>query len=417
MNRHKRSRWIGLSLLLLLAIAYTWATWYVFTRRVPGGNDFLAHYTAWEAYLRDGVSPYSDQAALHTQQAIYGRPARGREDQNRLTYPFYSIIVHGPFVYLAYPVARAIYMTLLQAALIAGVVVTLDLVRWRPPPWLLAAILAWSLLYYPAARGLILGQFAIFGFLSLAGTLFLLHRHRDVSAGALLALSTIKPTLVFLVAPFLVVWAVARRRWRFVTSCLGTLAILTLGSLIALPTWIGEWLYRIGRYDEYTVGQNPVWLLTHVTVPSLGRAGEIAVLALLIAGLLVAWWLAIRPGGDVEFYWVLGVTMIVSHLIVPRSATTNYVLLFVPILWMFAALDRGSRWGRPVVLAAMLISLAGLWWLHVVTVRGNAEQRIMFFPPLLIPGIALIIGRRWLIRDAKAAGVLPSSPSGHRVPR
>ena len=84
----KRSQWIGLGLLFLLAIGYTWATWHFFTRRVPGGNDFLAHYTAWEAYLEDGVSPYSDATALHTQLAIYGRPALPG-DQNRLTYPFY----------------------------------------------------------------------------------------------------------------------------------------------------------------------------------------------------------------------------------------------------------------------------------------------------------------------------------------
>jgi hypothetical protein len=276
----------------------------------------------------------------------------------------------------------------------------LDLVRWHPPTWLRGIILAWSLLYYPTARGVILGQFAIFGFLSLAGTLFLLRRQRDVSAGALLVLSTVKPTLVFLAIPFLLAWGTVRRRWRFVAGFLGTLITLTLGSLIALPTWIGEWIYRIGRYDEYTVGQSPVRLLTHVTIPSLGWKGETVILVLLVGGMLVAWWLAVRPEGDVEFYWTLGVTLVVSNLIVPRSATPNYVLLFVPILWMFAALDRGSRWKRFALFACMLISLVGLWWLHAITVQGNAEHPIMFIPPLLIPGIALVLGRRWLIRDA-----------------
>jgi hypothetical protein len=123
--------------------------------------------------------------------------------------------------------------------------------------------------------------------------------------------------------------------------------------------------------------------------------------------MLVTWWLAIRRGGDINFYWSLGVTLVVSNLIVPRSATTNYVLLFVPILWMFAALDRGFGWGRCGVLASMLISLAGLWWLHAVTVHGNAEHPIMFIPPLLIPGVALVSGYGWLIGDARKAAVLP----------
>lgn len=402
----KRSQWIGLSLLLLLAVSYTWATWYSFTRRVAGGNDFLTHYAAWEAYLKDGVSPYSDQAGLYAQQAIYGRPALPGEDQNRLIYPFYSIILHGPFVYIDYAVARAIYMILLQAALFAGVVITLDLVHWRPPTWLLAIILAWSLFYYPAARGVILGQFAIFGFFSLAGTLFLLQRNRDVGAGALLVLSTIKPTLVFLVIPFLLAWGAVRRRWRFVAGFLATLAIFTLGSLIALPTWIGEWMYRLGRYDEYTVGQSPVGLLAHMAVPNIEWPGEIVLLALLVAGMLVAWWLSIRPGGDTKFYWALGVTLVVSNLIVPRSATTNYVLMLVLILWIFAALDRCPRWGRFVLLASMLISSVGLWWLHAATVRGNAEQPIMFIPDLLALGVVLVFGRSWLIQDTEEAMLL-----------
>src|SRR5713226_2156184 len=89
---------LALAILVVWAAGYTWGTWRYFTRPVPGGNDFLAHYTAWQAYLEQGLNPYSDAAALYTQQAIYGRPAGPGEDQNRLNYPFYSILLHGPFV-------------------------------------------------------------------------------------------------------------------------------------------------------------------------------------------------------------------------------------------------------------------------------------------------------------------------------
>jgi hypothetical protein len=398
---------MGVGLLCLLAVGYTWATWRFFTLRVPGGNDFLAHYTAWQAYLEQGVSPYSDEAALHTQMAIYGRPARPGEDQNRLTYPFYSGLVHAPFVALDYPLARALYMVLLQAALLGGVIMALDLFRWRPSAWMLGLLLVWSLLFYPHARGIILGQFAIWGFFSLCGALYLLRRRRDGWAGALLTLATVKPTLVFLALPFLLAWAVARRRWRFVTGFLGLLAVLALGGLIVLPTWIGEWIYRMGRYRAYTVGQSPVWLLTHRAWPTLGSAGEIVIAALLLVGMLVAWWRALRPEGERRFHWTLGLTLVVSNLIVPRSATTNYVILLVTALWLLAALARASDWGKATLLAVLPISLAGLWWLHFATVVGNAEQPIMFVPYPLALGLALVLGKNWLLRDAQTAGVLP----------
>jgi hypothetical protein len=388
-------------LILLVLIGYTWATWKYFTEPIPGGNDFMAHYTAWEAYIRHGYSPYSDEAALYTQNAIYGRPTRADEDQNRLTYPFYSGLVHAPFILIDYALARAIYMTLLQIALIAGVIMTLDLVKWKPPTWLLALLLVWTLLYYPHARGVILGQFAIFGFFSLAASLYLIKRQRDQWAGAALVLSTVKPTLVFLAAPFMMLWAIARRRWAYIFVLLVCLLVLVLFSFLFLPTWMSEWIGRIFRYSEYTVGQSPIWLLTHVAVPTLGAAGEMVITGILVIGMLVAWWMALRPGGEHWFLWSLGITFVVSNLIVPRSATTNYVMMLVPILWVFAALDRTPGWGRPVLLAAMAISFVGMWWLHYATVIGNQEQPIMFIPAPLALGLVLVLGYRWLMRDAR----------------
>ncbi len=404
-RRHQS--WFATGLLLALAVLYTWATWRFFTSQLPGGNDFVNHATAWEPFFKDGTSPYSDEAALYTQQVLRGRPALPGEDENRMVYPFYSIILHGPFAFLDYAVGRAIYMTLLQAALLAGAAMTMELVRWRPRGWLLGLVLAWVLLYYPQARGIILGQFAILGFFSLAGTLYLLRRQQELAAGALLVLATVKPPLVFLIVPFLLLWGATHGRWRFVGGFVGTLALLTAGSLLALPTWISEWWMRIRMYSDYTVGQSPVWLLTHLAWPELGSAGELALAAVLAAGMLAAWWQALRPGGDCRFHWALGVTLVISNLIVPRSATTNYVLMLVPTLWLLAALDRAGRAGRLTMLVAMLTSLVGMWWLHFATVVGNQEQAIMFIPPPLLLGLAMLAGRRWLLRDAESMGVRP----------
>ena len=399
MISNRTSQLSGVILILLVAIGYTWATWRYFTEPIPGGNDFLTHYAAWEAYFKLGVSPYSEDAALFTQQAIYGRPALPGEDQNRMVYPFYSVLIHGPFVFLDYPLARAIYMTLLQAALFAGVILALDLFRWNPATWLSALLIVWSLLFYPEARGVILGQFAIFGFFSLAASLYFYQHGRDSLSGMILVLSTIKPTLVFLIVPFFLIYAVPRRRWRFVVSFIVTITLLIIGSSIASPTWISDWIFRITRYSGYTVGQSPVWLLTHDVLPALAGAGETIIDLLLIIGMLLAWWRAIRGDDEAELYWAIGITLVVSNLIVPRSATTNYVLMLIPTLWIFSLLDRQLKWGKPIMVATMLISFVGLWWLHFATVVGNQEQAIMFIPYPLVLGVLLLAGRKWLLKN------------------
>jgi hypothetical protein len=367
---------------------------YRFALISPGGNDFMAHYSVWEAYLAHGLNPYSDDAALYTQQRIYGRPAASTEDQNRLTYPFYSIVLHGPFVLIRdYPLARAIYMTLLETALLVGVWLTMRVTRWRPPFWLLVSVLVWVLLDYPQARGIILGQFAIFGFFSLALTLYLLQRHRDGWAGAILVLATLKPTLIFLVVPFLLLWALLRRRWRFVSGFGVTLSLALLGSWLLLPTWLTDWLLRIDRYSAYTVGQSPVWLLTHQALPALGQTGEVLLTALLVGLMFVAWWQAFKTPQEDPFYWTIGVTLIVSDLVVARSATTNYVLLLLPTIWLFAKLEQQHHWGRAVIVGYLLITVFGEWWLHTATVVGNQEQAVMFLPLPLALGAALLVMR------------------------
>lgn len=402
--------WRAVALLVVAAALYTWATWRYFTLPVPGGNDFMAHYTVWEAFLEHGLNPYSDEAARYTQQAIRGRPARPGEDQNRLTYPFYSIVLHAPFIVLDYPVARAVYMTFLQVALVTGVALTLQLLRWRPSRGLLAALLVWSLLHYPQARAVILGQFAIFGFAALAGALYCLQTRREVAAGALLVVTTIKPTLVFLVLPFLLLWALSQRRWQFLASFGGVLGAAALGSLLLLPSWITDWVNRILDYPSYTVGQSPIWLLANSALPSLGPAGEWAIIVALLLLMLWAWRSSLRqPSEPADFHWALGMTLVVSNLVVARSATTNYVMLLLPTLWVLAALERRLPGGGWLLLATLALTLVSHWWLHLATVIGNQEQPVVFIPWPVGLLIVLLAARGWLRRDAVLAGAWPAA--------
>jgi hypothetical protein len=114
---------------------------------------------------------------------------------------------------------------------------------------------------------------------------------------------------------------------------------------------------------------------------------------------------------------------VVSNLIVPRSATTNYVLMLMPTLWIFASLDRHGRRGRLLTLSVMLISFVGQWWLQFATVVGNQEQPVMFLPWPLTLGAALLACASWLWGESRRAGwwplaapaaaLAPASESGH----
>jgi hypothetical protein len=400
-----KTRWSQLGVVgLLLAVGgfYVWGTYQYFTRLVPGGNDFLCHYSLWQACAKYHLNPYSDEGAYYTQLAIYGRAARPDEDQNVLVYPFYSVLVYGPFIIFDYAFARALFMTLLQSAVVAGAGLTLGLLDWRPPPWLVVLLLLWSLLNYPEARAVLIGQFAPLGFFALAGALWLLKRKHDGWGGLLLVLATVKPTLVYLIVPCLVVWALARRRWRFILGLGGGGLALCLASFAVLPSWFGDWLGRVSGYTGYRATQGVVWQLTHVVFPGLGQAGEVVIIVGLLAGVAWVWWRVLRGRHDLdaEYLYAVGVTLLVSFLIDAHTATPNYVLLLIPTFGVLAVLDRrGGRGGRLAIVLSLLLLFVSQWWLHFATVIGNAEQAAVFFPWPLALGVVWVLGRRWLVAD------------------
>jgi hypothetical protein len=270
---------------------------------------------------------------------------------------------------------------------------------------MLGAVLVWSVLHYPEGRSIILGQFAPLGFFSLAAALHWIQREADVAAGAILVMATIKPTLVFLVVPYLMLWAAARGRWPLVFGFLVPLTALSLLSTLAHPSWLADYAIRLLHYPSYTVGQSPVWLLTHEYLPFLGREGEIGITLLLTLTLIPAWIRSLRAAEGTVFLWGLCWTLVISNLVVPRSATTNYVLLLIPTIWLFAWIDRRGAMGRALVLCTMLAMILGYWWLHFATVVGNQEQPVMFLPLPLALGVTLLLARKALLREGEPAGI------------
>jgi hypothetical protein len=219
-----------------------------------------------------------------------------------------------------------------------------------------------------------------------------------------LVIATIKPTLVYLVVPAMVFWALFSGRRRFVLGFASALGVCLLSSTLLLPSWITDWIGRVSSYRSYTVGQSPVWLLAHNYIPTLGRTGEWALSLGLLAVLIAVWWRTLRASHSAgEFLWALSVTLVISNLVVPRSATTNYVLLLLPILWLVAALDRSGRKGKVIAGLVLIVLFVGQWWLHLATVVGTQEQPVVFLPLPILVGIALWMGRDRLLHDAELA--------------
>jgi hypothetical protein len=392
------NRRLAITIMLAIFLLFdVWATQTYFTSRYPGANDFYSRYGGARAFWIDRLNPYGEAASLQIQNGIYGRPAARDEDPGYFAYPFYTIILMGPLALLPYPWAEAIWLVLIEACLVGAFVLLADLFGWRPPTWLLVTGMIWTITFYPAARGLFLGQPGIVVYLLEVLTIWALARQHEVVAAIALALSTIKPQMGFLLVPFLLLWGLRFQRWRFVVGFAALWGALVVVSLLLQPSWFGDWLAQLQLYPEYTAIGSPVWVIAHVYLPSLGQPGEVALTVGLLGLMAWAWWQTLWRQEASKFLWTVALTLTVTHLVALRTATPHFVVFILVLVFYFQEITRASARRAPVlVLAVMVVLTLSLWWLFLRTVINRFEHPIMYLP--LPVGSLLLIWftrRRW----------------------
>jgi hypothetical protein len=393
---------VGLIILSIIStIGLIWVNGQ-FIERNPGGNDFLARWMGARYWLKEGISPYNDQVSLASQKMIYGHPARPAqgEDVAHFVYPLNSMLFFGPFGLLEYPLARTLWMTVLEVSLAGLAIASANLVEWKVSPAELAFLVLFSVLWYHGVRTIIVGQFAGLNALLITLGLLLIVNGQDTGAGFLLALSTAKPQMVFLLIPFVLLWAMSVRRRKIVLGFFAAFTSMIVISLFLIPQWPLQMLHQILDYPNYTSIGSPLSLLAGLA-PGIEGALNWG-FHLLAGGYLVLEWVWARGKDHRYFLWTALLTIVVTNLVAFRTATTNYVMMLPVLFFIFHLLeDRWPKIGRVAVWGWLFILFAGLWGLFMATVQGNTEHGIMYLPLPFFCLLGLWWVRWWAIHPPR----------------
>ena len=377
----------------LLFTVMVWGTYTLFTSKVPGANDFYPRWKGAQLFWQDGIDPYSQTATEAIQKGLYGRLATADEDQVLFVYPFYTIFLLWPLVTLDYAWVQAIWLVIVQFSIIGGVILGLRLVNWHVPVWLLAVILLWSVIFYNSTRTIILGQFAGPIFLCTVGCLLALKHDHDVLAGILLSWTTVKPQMSYLLIPALLLWAIGQRRWRFVIGFGGAMIFLAGLSFILLPGWLTSFVAQVGYYPAYTITGSPLWVLTGYYWPQSGKPVEWLLIVLLLGYLLWQWRKLPRlTAVDTEFLVIISLTLIITNMVIVRTATTNYIIMYLPLLLVLKTIGDNRRWGKLLITLLIVFGTVGMWLLFLTTMQGDLEHPITYLPLPFALLFALIWG-------------------------
>ncbi|MCH7586947.1 MAG: DUF2029 domain-containing protein [Chloroflexi bacterium] len=391
-------RGLFVALVPVVLILLTYAN-YDFVVKSPGGNDFLARWMGAKAWVQDGISPYDPSVSLETQEVIYGRPARPEsgEDIGHFVYPLPSMIFFAPFGLLPFQPARAIWMTILEVGLILLSILGFRIAKWNPGRGLLILILLFSLTWYHGIRAVILGQFAIIEAILMVGALIAIQRKNDLFGGLLLALSMAKPQMAFLLIPFVIFWAISRKRWGLVASIIGFNILLFGGFMLLMPDWPLQWITQVIEYPAYSPAKPFVAIIADF-FPGISSGLNLGLSILFIGYMLWEWVLAMAKD-DRWFQWTAAITIVITSAVVLRTATTNYLAMVPAMMIIFSIW--AQRWklrGEIGVAAALILLFFGLWILFIRTVNGNLEDPVMYLPLPTMMLLGLWWVRWWFIR-------------------
>jgi hypothetical protein len=310
-------------------------------------------------------------------------------------------LIFLPYALIAdYDLARAVWMTTLEAALIGLAFLSLNLTRWKMSMWLLPFFLLFSVIWYHSLRPLINGNAVILVALFLAGAFAAIKSERDELSGILLGLSTIKPHLALLPIIFVLIWTISSGRWKTLGWMLISLVLLSISAALFVPDWPLQNLREILAYVSYNPPGTP-GAVFETWLPATGRKfgwGLSVILALIVLGE----WILSRKKEFRWFLWTGSLTLVISQWIGIQTDPGNFILLFLPLILVFAMwAERWGRVGNGVIIFVMALLFVLPWaiFLQTVTYGDQPMQHpIMLFPLPLFLLITLYWVRWWAIQ-------------------
>ena len=246
--------------------------------------------------------------------------------------------------------------------------------------------------FVPTLIAMMLGQVNTLVLIGLAAFLHFEAQEQQVAAGMSLVLTLVKPHLVYITLPLVLLTAVYRRQWRLLLGFGTFLVVLVLIVFALRPTFI----------TDYTTTVTESRLLQWA-IPTIGGFLSeqfgwfwVKFIGVIILPLAVVWWWRQRDKLPVMTQLV-DVTLLISVITAPFGWGYDVIVFILPILqiviWVVdGRLPRGEGIGYMSLL--LLINIASFIQRSI----GMSEVYYFWLPPAIaiIYGIAL-----WRLRPAR----------------
>ena len=296
-------------------------------------------------------------------------------DQQPFVYPAHVAFLIAPLTLLPWWLARLV-TTLLAPVIVAATawiwmrVCSVKLDRVQAGILLFLIVASWPSIW--AIRQL---QPTVVVAGLIAGSVLSFARRRDGWAGVLLALATVKPNLVAFLAAWLLIQAIAQRRWRFLTVFLSSTLLLLMGADAVLPGWISAWIRASIACSHQPHKSSQLVMI-------FGHDIGIAVTLILLAALSFRLWkIGVAAGETSEFGRVVSLILAATVCLMPPSngwMLYNDLLLIPGILFLLP-----TRPTRPLVRVLHAMTVISTLYMVAIAPITAAISLVLGYVPFL----------------------------------
>jgi hypothetical protein len=286
-----------------------------------------------------------------------------------------------PFTLFSFPLAT--YYWLLTNLVVVFVSVLLIWSHSKIRLWIpLVASFGFSM----TLLSLINGQVNTVVVLGLALFLYFKELRRDYVAGVSLVLTTVKPHLVILTLPLLLLDILRRKQWRVLAGFTGALLACMLVLFIFNPAWPVSFWHLVDN-GMSTIRETPTLSGLSVVVGEYRLGKWIWVIGLFLA--IAIWW---QRGKEWDQRTLIDVSILTGIIASPIGWSYDQVMLLFPLLRVLEWVANGTLAKRDAVALALVMVIA-----NAITIyeRILTPSDVWFFwVPLVAMGIYLFAWRR-----------------------
>ena len=356
-------------------------------------DDFAPRWVAAREWMQTGASPYSDS----THEATLSLLAENGNDpaslsQGRFVDPAWYVLFYLPISFVPYPIARAIWMTLVELSLVLSVYLSIRLAGLKLSTLELLIMSFLGLVFYPFFKSILtVSVTAPYVFLALLAV-YLARERQGTIAGLLFALSVwMAPLSLFLVILFMI-WLDTRRDGSLSRIFFSSLGFFIVVSLILFPGWTAEWFASYLRlFPDFSWVRTPLMVVGELFP---GASAQIAiVLSLVTLIVMLVEWYGIGEREGRGFHWKLMLTLNLLYLFNLTSEGIYLIWLLAPLFSVYKYLTEKWHVSGKIISWVTCLALIFIHWRRFqLTQNWLPEESALVI--LLLP-IFTMLGLQW----------------------